>query len=402
MKLLYIANIRLPTERAHGVQIVQNCEAFAAAGAEVTLWIARRFQTAELRDVQDVWAHYGVARRFGIRRLPCLDLLPLVPERSDGLAKAVFGLQLLTFTLSAFLGALFSRADIFYSRDPLILLCLSLIKPRGRLAYEAHLLAQGRVGRWVERQVLRRVNTVFTTTRHLADTLIERGAQPDRTHPAHDGIRAERFAGPLTVAAARAKIGLTTPGFVVGYVGRFQTMALDKGVGLLVEAAARVEGLTVMLVGGPAEIAEGFQAEWTARGCVPERFFAPGQVTPEAVPQYLYACDVLAIPSPPGEWFAYHSSPMKLFEYMAAKRSLLASDLPALREVVDERSAVLLPPQDVAAWADALQRLRDDPALRESLAETAHALVMREYTWESRTRMILSALGGADAGGGRP
>src|SRR4051812_30948237 len=77
MKLLYIASIRLPTEKAHGLQIVQNCEAFADAGAAVTLWVARRFNTAELRAVGDVWAHYGVKRNFVLRRIPCIDLLPL-------------------------------------------------------------------------------------------------------------------------------------------------------------------------------------------------------------------------------------------------------------------------------------------------------------------------------------
>ena len=52
MKLLYLANIRLPTEKAHGLQIMQNCEAFADVGAEVTLWCARRVNTPELRNVR--------------------------------------------------------------------------------------------------------------------------------------------------------------------------------------------------------------------------------------------------------------------------------------------------------------------------------------------------------------
>ena len=77
MKLLYIANIRIPTEKAHGLQIVQNCEAFADAGADVTLWVARRVNTPELRDTHDIWSHYGVKQNFGLRRIPCLDLYHL-------------------------------------------------------------------------------------------------------------------------------------------------------------------------------------------------------------------------------------------------------------------------------------------------------------------------------------
>ena len=63
-KLLYLANIRLPTEKAHGLQIMQNCEAFTDAGAEVRLWVARRVNTAEMAAVKDVWAHYGVQPKF--------------------------------------------------------------------------------------------------------------------------------------------------------------------------------------------------------------------------------------------------------------------------------------------------------------------------------------------------
>ncbi|MEL7233447.1 MAG: hypothetical protein AAGK74_03060, partial [Chloroflexota bacterium] len=100
-RLIYIANIRLPTEKAHGLQITQNCEAFADAGANVTLWTANRVNTDEMNAIDNVYAHYGVQRNFTIRQLPTLDLLPLVPDRTDAIARVIFYLQLLTFTLSA-------------------------------------------------------------------------------------------------------------------------------------------------------------------------------------------------------------------------------------------------------------------------------------------------------------
>lgn len=392
MKLLYIANIRLPTERAHGVQIVQNCEAFADAGAEVELWIARRFNTPELRGIRDVWAHYGVKQNFSIRRLPCIDLLPLVPERADVVAKAIFSLQLLTFALAALIGAVFSRADIYFSRDPLIVLLISLIKPKHQIGYEAHLLAQGRFGKALERAVLRRAGNVFATTRHLADDLIKRGASPAHTHVAHDGVRAARFADLPSADEARDRLGYAGQTFVIGYVGRFQTLSMDKGVGMMIDAASQVDGVSVMLVGGPDDIAEGYKRQWIERGGSVERFLYPGQVPPSDVPLYLSGCDALAIPFPAVDKFAFHASPMKLFEYMAAQRTILSSDLPSIREVVDDESAVLLPPDNVTAWAEAIRRLRDDPALRARLAAKAHARVMDSYTWEARARMILDAI----------
>ena len=93
-KLLYISLMRLPTEKAHGLQIMQNCEAFAAAGYEVTLSVARRWNTREMRQVSDPFAHYGVDRNFEVRRIPCVDLFPLFPEDSFGARLAFYLLQL--------------------------------------------------------------------------------------------------------------------------------------------------------------------------------------------------------------------------------------------------------------------------------------------------------------------
>jgi glycosyltransferase involved in cell wall biosynthesis len=392
MRLIYIANIRLPTEKAHGLQIMQNCEAFAEAGATVTLWTAQRVNTPELRMV-DPFAHYGVDRRFTIERLPTLDLLPLVPGRSDLLARLIFALQLITFILAACLRAPFARADVFYSRDPLLLLALSRIKPRRALAYEAHTLSPGRISRAIQRRVVRRVGAVFTTTARLREDLIALGADAARVHVAHDGIRAARFAALPARDAARRALGWQPNAFIVGYVGRLQTMDMDKGVGDLVTALSELGGTQIALVGGPDAMAEALRERWHALGGAEEDFLYAGQVPPDRVTLYLAAFDVCAMPFPWTTHFAYYASPIKLFEYMAAARAIVASDLPSTAEVVrDGETALLYPPSDVPALTTALRRLRDDAALRERLGAAAQVEVMAHYTWAARARMILDVI----------
>lgn len=393
MKLLYIANIRLPTEKAHGLQIMQNCEAFADAGAQVSLWVARRWNTAEMGKIGNPWVYYGVRRNFSLRRLSCLDLLPLVPDRTDRIARLIFALQLVTFTLTALLRSLFAEADIFYSREALLLLALSLVKPRRKLAYEVHSLAGGRAGRWMQRQIVSRCGAVFATTRRLADDLIALGAHPARTHVAHDGVRAKRFQNLPSQVEARQALGWQREAFIVGYVGRLQTMAMDKGVGLLVEALARLNNASIALVGGPDAMAQAFKQQWIDLGQPAERFLYAGQVTPDRVPLYLSAFDVCVMPLPWTEHFAFYASPIKLFEYMAARRAIIASNLPSTAEVLtDEGTGLLVPPSDAGALAAALARLRDDPPLRERLAASAHDLVMARYTWEARATFILNQI----------
>jgi glycosyltransferase involved in cell wall biosynthesis len=392
-RLIYIANMRLPTEKAHGLQIVQNCEAFADAGADVTLWAARRVNTPAMRAIGDWRAHYGVKPNFRLLRLPSLDLIPLVAERTDAPARLAFYLQLWTFTLAALLRALFTRADVFYSRDALVLGALSLVRPRRALAYEAHRLGDGRFGRGLQRLVAQRAGTVIAITQALADDLIALGADPARVVVAHDGVRAERFAAMPTRDAARAALGWPPDAFIVGYVGRLHTMAMDKGVGLLVDALAALDGAALALVGGPDEMAAALRERWRAHGLDESRFLYAGQLAPNEVPRALAAFDICAMPHPHTAHFARHTSPLKLFEYMAARRPVVASNLPGFAEVVtDGETALLVPPGDVTALAAAIGRLCDDPALAGRLADAAYGCVMTKYTWDARAATILEKL----------
>jgi glycosyltransferase involved in cell wall biosynthesis len=137
-------------------------------------------------------------------------------------------------------------------------------------------------------------------------------------------------------------------------------------------------------------MAEALRQQWIAAGLPAADFRYAGQVAPDEVPLYLSAFDVCAMPHPYTEHFARATSPLKLFEYMASQRPIIASDLPGWADVVqDGDNAVLVPPGDVAALSEALHCLRDDPALRQSLAAAAYAHVMAHYTWDQRARMIL-------------
>jgi glycosyltransferase involved in cell wall biosynthesis len=395
VKLIYVANIRLPTEKAHGLQIMQNCEAFADNGAQVSLWTANRANTPEMRAVKDVWEYYGVQRSFKVRRLPCIDLLPLVPERTDRTARLIFYLQLATFTLSALLLALFTRADVYYSRDPLVIIALSFIKPRRKLAYEAHTLRPSEDGQRLQRQAVTRAGTVIAITSKLREELVKLGADPARSMVAHDGIQKARFARMPSQADARRELGWPEDALIVGYVGRLHTLTMDKGVGALVKALGQVDGAALAVVGGPDDMAAVLREQWLEAGLDAAAFLYAGHVPPGRVPLYLSAFDICAMPHPWTEQFAYYTSPIKLFEYMASGRPIVASDLPGFAEVVtDGESALLVKPGDIDGLAGAINLLAETPVLRERLAYKAKALVLSGYTWEARARHILEFITG--------
>jgi glycosyltransferase involved in cell wall biosynthesis len=80
---------------------------------------------------------------------------------------------------------------------------------------------------------------------------------------------------------------------------------------------------------------------------------------------------------------------MKMFEYMAAGRAILSSDLPVIHEVLDETTAVFCPPEDLSAWQRALSHLRENPGDCQALGQNARAAV-QAYTWRSRSERALA------------
>ena len=97
---------------------------------------------------------------------------------------------------------------------------------------------------------------------------------------------------------------------------------------------------------------------------------------------------MLVLPNLASPLSTHATSPLKLFEYMAAGRAIVASDLPSIREVLtDDVSAVLVAPGDAAALAQGIRRLADDAALRARLAAAA-ARAVAEYSWDERAARL--------------
>jgi len=98
--------------------------------------------------------------------------------------------------------------------------------------------------------------------------------------------------------------------------------------------------------------------------------------------------DALVIPFPNRPHYAFYASPLKLFEYMASGRPIIASDLPALREVLNDKSALFFKPENAADLARAIKMLKSSQTLGYHLSRQALSDV-KEYTWSNRAKKIL-------------
>lgn len=399
MNVLYLADIRLPLERANGIQTMETCHALAARGHHVTLLVRPDTQA----PARDPLAFYGLPphANLTIARVP-------VRGRSE--------LRRAHYLVAALARALRTPAlDIVFTRD-LGLASLLLRVPRTArppVVYESHgyapvvsgllpeLLstapaasrAKGKRLAARERRVWELAEGYVTITAALAADLRTRLGERrgDAAAPAQDpaivpdGVR----------LSAERRFSWSGPSAnpVAVYAGHLYPW---KGVDTLIDALVHAPRLRARVIGGhPAEpdLARLKQRARTAG--VADRVEFLGLQPPPAVAALLATADALILPNRTSSVSAHYTSPLKLFEYLAAGRPIIASDLPALREVLRHgENAWLTPPDDAVALAAGLVRVLGDPSLALALARTAFGEAA-EYSWDTRAERLEAVLAAA-------
>ncbi len=386
VRILYFADIRFPLERANGIQTMETCHALAGRGHEVRL-VVRPDTHVPARDPFD---YYGLARSARL-------IVDRVPVSGPHLVRRV---EYLAFAAGRAIGA--GRADIVMTRDLTVASLLLRLPARPPLVYESHGYAPevaaalphlvstaqppsaSKHARLARREsfVWRRADGYVTITNGLASAHNARFGGRPRVAVVPDGAR---LVPPGTRPPGTWPPGTLAP-FTVAYAGHLYAW---KGVDVLLDAVAHVPDVRCLIVGGHEQEPDLARLRALAsRLRIENRVTFTGLVPPSAVPDALGQADVLALPNPTSVISTHATSPLKLFEYMAAGKPIVASNLPAIREVLtDERTALLVTPGDPEALAAGIRRLAADAGLRGRLAGAALAAVA-EYSWDRRAERL--------------
>lgn len=388
MKIAIPAPTYLPARRANTIQVMKMAQAFSRLGHQALVMVPGEPPEASLQSWESLADHYGLELKFPLEWLPARPWF----RRYD-------------FAWRAVRRARAWGADLLYTRLPQA----ATLSSRMGLAtiLEVHDLPQGKMGPLFFRGYLRGrgARRLVVISRALLEDLVrQHGASsaPPFAIVAPDGVDLQRYVGLPSPEQARAALiavegaALTpfeerlSPGcFVAGYTGHLYP---GRGGEMLLTIAARLPDVTFLLAGGePQDVAR--LRESARRGGL-NNVILTGFVPNARLPLYQAACDVLLMPyqrrvaASSGGDIARYLSPMKLFEYLACGRAILSSDLPVFREVLSEENAVLLPPEDVEAWAGAIRQLRSNPERRSVLAARVREEAGR-YSWEARASRIL-------------
>lgn len=236
----------------------------------------------------------------------------------------------------------------------------------------------------LERAIVRSADRVVAVSPWLARWLIGLGVPSGRITVLPNGVDPARFEGAAGAGeAVRARFGLDSRP-VVGFLG---TLRPWHDVATLVRALARLRRdgpAAVLLVVG--EGPEWPQLEALARAEGVDVAFA-GAVPHEDVPSYLAAVDVAVAPYASADGFYF--SPLKLVEYLAAARPVVAADAGELGHCVRPgETGLLYPPGDTEALADAIRELLADPARAATFGRAGREHVREEHTWERNARAV--------------
>jgi glycosyltransferase involved in cell wall biosynthesis len=377
MNLIYIANARIPTEKAHGLAVMKLCEAFAKNGIAVTLLTADRRNTVQ----KDPFAYYDITQNFQIERLPVWDTI-----RFWWLGPIGFWIETISFTLSLMLrlrrlrSTLAPETTILFSHEHLPLLVGSFTYPLA--FYDMHDFPVR--GRLLYRFLFLRLQGIVTTNQWKKNELQKQfGVLPERVLVFPNGVDLSTFSLSISRDEARRQLNLPRDKKIVLYAGHLYSW---KGVDTLLTASRVFQAnMLLYMVGGTDDDIAKYKNLKEKLGW--RNVVFAGRKPHREISLWLRAADVLVIPNTAKEEISLHfTSPMKLFEYMASGTPIVASRIPSIEAVVDAQSVWFFEADNPASCARVITTAVGET--NQEKTKCAYAII-QNYTWIARAREIL-------------
>ena len=364
MKLLYAFPEPLPLQRARGIQAVNSVAALADTGVEVSF--------SYVPAGEDPFVHYGIAMPRNVELVPLSRSLPWPLN--------------LVHSNRLFAARLNGRFDL--GRLPIMVRHLKLAAwlaahpKRPQFLYEAHEVFADTAPekrsikrRKEEERVVRSAAAIVANSRATARRLVELYGNPRLLEIIPNGVARPE---------ALPDRDWSRPGKHIVYAG---SLFPWKGAADLVSAASHLPGCNIEILGGDPSRVQEMQALAPSRGA--EVKFSGHLPHAQAMRRVMTAC-IAVLPNRP-DTDSVFTSPIKLFEYMAAGCAIVVSDLPPMREILDEEDAMWITPGDPQSLAAAIVALVQDPARARRLGERVRAK-STQFTWQARATRLNAVL----------
>jgi len=373
MKILYLHNSSLNSNSANLIQVKAMCEAMSGLGNDVVLSLeenANEINANTTKQLYFIHLRKRLTRNIKINRY--INYISVKKVIRD------------------------FNPDIIYLRIPILL--LQAISSGKKIIIELHnnkLHQKNKLLDYFWKKYLIRVSktdqikAIVCISNALTDFWINEGVAKNKIITAHDSINHKHYAKVFDKNIARDLLKLPQEKKIVTYAGRLYT---DRKIESILELAKRNTNVLFLIVGGPNFRKK--ELEWQASKQNLNNIHFTGQVAHEKVSLYLFASDILlAIWSSDVPTINF-CSPLKVFEYMAAGRVIVAHGFPTIKEVLTHNVNALL--VEINSFYDLVEKTNYALHLNQAqsllISENARKKVFREYTWQLRAIKILQSI----------
>lgn len=362
--LIYVSASEYPSSAANSIQVVKQSNAFSHQGYSVTILGRANYKNKFNVDVGELALEYGTSPNVNLALMKCR----LIPR----IFRSAF------YPLWVAFSVFNKRPDIVYGRHALGLLSAGLVSRPNALVFECH-GPPGRLESIALRLlvVLNRLDRIVVISNALQNILVSRcpHLQQVDTVVAHDGCERPRLSKEISSELS------------IGYVGSFYR---GRGLDLIAKLAIKLPAVHFHLVGGDEHDFCNITGASASKNIT-----CHGRIAPAELHRYYELFDVALAPYgksievADGTNTVEYMSPLKIFEYMGYGKAVIASDLPALREVLTDRvNAILAKPDDPEDWYNAILVIQDR-STREALIANSIKDALLKHTWDARAKFVL-------------
>ncbi len=352
MKLIYLTNVQIPAEDAQSIQVKEMSRAFSNKLGDNFLLISPLNEK-----------NRGLEADFNWKKIKTL-----IKKRN---------LRFMELILKALPIAIKEKPEIIFSRDIGIVFFFKLIG--FKTSYEIHKPFETKIGKLIFKIIGKKIK-IISISQNLKDYLIGKyNIKEGNISAVHDGVDLNKFQIEESKDELREKLGFDRKEFIVLYSGSLQK---GKGVQIVAELAGKLNDVSFIIVGGDKKERELLRKEW------PDNMKFIGRKKHELIPQYLKLADLLILPLTKELGYWKYSSPLKLFEYMASGVPILASNLGAIKEVLNEGNSFLFNPGKTEEAALKIRKIKNNQL--EAVKRSKRALIdVKNHSWLKRVEKII-------------
>jgi len=366
MKIIYISRSIFPSRTANSINVMKMCEAFSNLGHEVIL-LAPWTKKLEEKGVENIFSYYGVKENFVLKKLFSPNI--------KYLKKRIYSLRCLAEVKK-------QNADFVYGRDDLMAFYLTQKAGFTTLFEQHEPIKPKSFDDFFLRKFLIHNNNkckLLTISNKLKEIYANQyKIEKDSigvTQSATDIFNQDDL--PSSMQQYKEQIN-------IGYIG---SLFKGRGIDIIIALANNFSQYNFHIIGGKEKDINYWKEKAKSNNLIFHGFVNPKQT-------YLYRnmCDILLAPyetNKEGNRNSEYMSPIKIFEYLAAKKPVITSKMPAIEESVNENHVMFVQNNEITQWTKSLQLLIDDITLRTHLAESGYVHCMKNFTYKARVKKIM-------------